>query len=121
MIVSLQDIFWSQQVPQRATLMDATETMFVQGQAGQISDIVFTHIDTGANDWGQLFQTVASMPDSYLAASSGGGVYSHGSAKSFYEQVAPSNSIALIYSGETSNISAQVTNDNSPCLFWTTG
>lgn len=75
---------------------------------GKASNIVVTHIDTGANDWGQLFQTVASMPGSYLAASPSSRVYSHGSAKSFFEQVAPSNSIALIYSGDNGNISFQV-------------
>ncbi|KAK9820742.1 hypothetical protein WJX74_008810 [Apatococcus lobatus] len=68
-------------------------------QAGERRDIVVTHIDTLANDWSQLFQNVTSLPNSYLAASPGSGVYTHGSAKSFFEQVAPSSSIALAYSG----------------------
>ena len=73
--------------------------LLAQADGKRPRDIIVTHIDTLANDWSQLFENVVSLPSSYLASSCGRGVYAHGSAKSFFEQVAPSNSVALAYSG----------------------
>ena len=67
------------------------------GQGAADREITVTHVDTTSNDWIQLVQTVTGSPDSYLAGSTG--VFSHASAKSFYEQVAPTASVALVYSG----------------------
>ncbi len=64
-------------------------------------EIVVCHVDTPGNDWNQLFQTINSLPGSYLADASQGNVFGYGQAKSFYEQVAPTGSVALIYSGKS--------------------
>ncbi len=60
-------------------------------------DIVITHVDTLDNDWIQLAHTIAASPNSYTAASDR--VYGHFQAKSFFEQVAPDQTVALAYSG----------------------
>ena len=66
-------------------------------QDGKHRDIIVTHVDTPGNDWNQLCRTINAGGGSYLAASDH--VWGHASARSFYEQVAPSASISLAYSG----------------------
>lgn len=68
---------------------------WLQGSGDQ--DIIITHVDTTYNDWNQLSKTLTTSPDSYLTASDR--LYSHFQAKSFFEQVAPAQTVALAYSG----------------------
>ena len=75
-------------------------------QAGKGRPIIVTHVDRIGNDWNQLCRTITGGTgddcSSYLQG--GDDIYGHALAKSFYEQVAPSNSISLAYSGELMHV-----------------
>ena len=66
-------------------------------QDGGKREIVITHVDTLDNDWNQLAQTITASSESYLTATDR--VYGHFQANSFFEQVAPNQTVALAYSG----------------------
>ena len=66
-------------------------------QAASAKEIVIVHVDTPSNNWQLLFESVNSSA-SYLQTASG--VYAQATAKSFYNQVVPKNSLNVAYSGK---------------------
>lgn len=69
-------------------------------QDGKQRPIIVTHVDMIGNDWNQLFRTINGGNGCPCYLQSGTDVYGHALARSFYEQVAPPNSISLAYSGK---------------------
>ena len=58
--------------------------------------VIVTHTDVADNDFGQLFTTLASDPDSYLTCHSA--AFATAIGRSFYTQILPSDSVTLGWS-----------------------
>jgi hypothetical protein len=68
----------------------------VRERIGQERGIAVVHTDLPGNDFGALFQTLASDPDSYLRDDPR--VFPSAIGRSFYEQILPDSSVSLGWS-----------------------